>query len=773
MPLTRARRGAVKPARPKRRAAANRSIAQPDKGTVWTARTGNDLVGEVVKVYWSPHDIYYHAIVLEFDIKENSHKIIYLNDESIEIVELGTGPEQRTYILASEQTEDPLVGRELILEKEDHEEIGWFEFMRGGEEGADDMDEIGGSLLVRVLSTTTEEPDEDELAHERLEDEDAEHVYCRVIYVPNEFLATIDLAKVKHTFVDEMDDPNAEATVLPRSSQRLGTSASAPEKDTGIEEENDDDDAYEPNPDQDEDASPRDEDPTSSAQDDDIFPSDLAQAVKKLSSARKGKRKGARTRLAARMSIDNPRSVFEDDDDDPDTKVKVEKDIAGRALGQTEEDFAEPSDKADDRNSVASNDTQDQPVAANGKLAKSRSQRRKYPTVFSDEESDGQGRSKDEGGSPSGAGATFDDEIPSARKSGAKPPSSTRKVQVGDYIALETENGDRRKAFVEAYMPGLGMHFIAFCDTQGGNEQVKLTPENHIVLEDEEVDELNQEEKGSSKVKSREKTGLRKGRSSRRSPAVTPMAIVTRPTQAKTVKRRRVSTAERSKGKKKREASRGRPTVGDTAGSEICGRCLKIVWPGSNMIYTALVLGYNPEKAQHQVVYLSDHCVEIMELRFRKWNLLSKEDEPWLYHGWLGKRLYVWWLGEYANPEDDKKAKEEFDGEVRVPFEAYVLSYEGNGEYMIIYTTTADKEKKVLKNDDRDKPGDANQAWGVLGPDQTHVQGLPVVGWEPWKDADWDSKKATEEETGEDNEETKNAVEEENQEEETVKAGDE
>lgn len=191
-------------------------------------------------------------------------------------------------------------------------------------------------------------------------------------------------------------------------------------------------------------------------------------------------------------------------------------------------------------------------------------------------------------------------------------------------------------------------------------------------------------------------------------------------------------TLSDSKSKKKRE-SRVLPVKGATAGEEICGRCLKIVWPGSDLVYTALVLGYDPEKKEHLVVYLSDHCVETLELKYREWNLLARQDEPWIAQGMLGQRLYVLWPGEYDSKEANERSEELFGDDAKVAYEAYVLSYEGEGKYLILYPNTEDTEVRDLRLDDKEKEDikPFEKEWDILDAGVHEVAGLPVVGWEP------------------------------------------
>lgn len=725
MPLTRSQKE-PEPPRPRRKAAAvaaARPLITPplSRGTVWTDAKGLRLVGTVISIYWQPDDEYYPAMVLSYNRRKRTHKVIYFEDETIEVLDLGTGPEQRQWKVGPPMS-DPLVGKEILLLKEQNEDEGWFEFMRGPREKKEP------DLVVIVLSNLNTPPDEDEISHPlslNWHDANALHKLYRTVYVANEFLATVDLEHIRYKVLGEdEDEEDAEReghasqrgrSALPLSSQRLASRAAAEDDDDDesvgkdvpyvppdlMEEDEDDDDAS------------GGEENRDIAMDADID-DDLRKNLDGVT------RTPLRTRIIAKSEYINKNDRGKDSlqktvtadrdgariDEDPsnmldtyhDNAVERKADAIIRTLAGDDDDVQGGMGmKSRGEGSVATQETHDDPLEPNGTSRKgekekiSESARGYSYTQLFDEDEDGH---------------TASDEENLGWVSAKREQPAGSRSQVGDYVSLIMGSGKpNRKAFVEAYMPDADKHFLAFCDTEGGNLQIKLTEQNHTVLKDEEVDELNRAQ--SLDVRNEEQNLPRFSKRRR---------LAVNLTDSRTRRRREVKTP---------------PVRGERAGTEVCGRCLKIVWPGSDMVYTALVLGYDKGRDEHQVVYLSDQCVETMELKYREWNLLSRDDEPWISQGMLGKRLYIYWEGEYESPGDQVKAKELFGDDVKVPYEAYVLSYEGDGKYMIIYPNSEDKEVRDLKTDGTEDIEEKDRDWGLLKLGQTEVNGLPVVGWEP------------------------------------------
>lgn len=726
MPQTRSRH--VSDA-PPRRKAASRAPPQPHDVTYWSEADGLALVGKAISVLWPSDGTYYPALVVGFHPRARRHKLIYLEDESVESADLGIGPTQRDFRLADPAT-DPLVGKTIrFLPDAKPPKPSWFDFMR------DPKEKTTHKFCVIVFAKIDYEPQENEVCSPAPpKGDDTPNLYYRVIYLANEYLATVDLAHVQYiveTPPQHPEDPVMEglpnrSAAGPKSapSQKPTRSALADDDDADPEYAADspdkalDDtagDDYEPSKDeelQDSDADMRD-DPDSTRKKTVAAEFERVTDAAEEAGAREnvvspgvvaGKRADRKYRASGTkdLVVDAMREVVADKknvsvDADPDAKgepgtsVEVTPDDSPNAVP-----LENAGSKARGEGSVGTQETRDDPLDSGTPGKKSGKSSRPvpaslYPPLFEDEE----GGDNDT--------ASDDEKLgwPTENKG-----EEEFKSQVGDYITLDLGDGNEpRKAFVEAYLPGLDKHFIAFCDAKGGNLKVKLTRSNHTVLADHEVHVLS-------------RTPIAK-----EEPA---------PLAGRTKRRRNVLTLTDNRPKKKTE-TRSPPIKGDSAGPEICGRCLKIVWPESELMYTALVLGYNPEKNEHLVVYLSDHCVEVVQLKYREWTLLSREDEPWITQGMLGNRLYVLWSGEYESADITRKSRDIFGDECKVVYEAYVLSYEGEGRYLILYPSTEDTEVRELHMDDkeRDEQSPLEREWGVLGAGVNEIAGLPVVGWEP------------------------------------------
>lgn len=656
-------------------------------------------------------------MVLSYNRRKRAHKLIYMEDESVEVVELGNGAHQRkwkTHPLPA----DPLVGKIITLEKEPSEDEEWFEDMRAPK------DRHAPGLNVLVVSKYEEMPDEEEISHPIPPDlhTRTDQRWYRIINVTNDYLATVDLGYVPYTL--DADHNHLETTrskgnpILPIDSRRPSRETSRQAGAAGKYDDPDaKDDEYIPEDDEVR-AEQKDDQVVDFDDDDQVRPNaeDKVEPVVAVTAAagagasadaRRAKRSGKSARKdAAQEEIDrDPTNVTDDEDDgsdhvddaEPEDEIKADDMI--RALDDDDDEVGrvEPRGRAKGEGSAATQETHDDPLEPNGTTKRGKGKGSKgagsssFPRMFDDD---------------ADAHTASDEEKLGWVSAKKEQPSRS---QVGDYISLDLGNGQGvRKAFVEAYMPEADKHFLAFCDAEGGNLQIKLTGENHTVLKDDEVDELNRAQMLDSAGQA---TGAGSAvRSNKR--------------------RRQAVNLSEPKSRKKRDVKTP-PIRGERAGSEVCGRCLKIVWPGSDMVYTALVMGYNKERDEHQVVYLSDQCVETMELKYREWNLLAREDEPWITQGMLGKRLYVYWEGEYQSEKDQEKAKEIFGEETKVAYEAFVLSYEGDGSYMIIYPNSEDKEVRDLRKDEVGDADGKGKDWGILKEGVSEVNGLPVVGWEP------------------------------------------
>lgn len=70
-----------------------------------------------------------------------------------------------------------------------------------------------------------------------------------------------------------------------------------------------------------------------------------------------------------------------------------------------------------------------------------------------------------------------------------RPLEESASIQsiICDYILVDVGNGQKRRAYVETYLPSSGNHFLAFCDDRGGDMQLKITEDNYQVLDDKQA----------------------------------------------------------------------------------------------------------------------------------------------------------------------------------------------------------------------------------------------------------------------------------------------
>lgn len=606
---------------------------------------------------WPSDNTYYTALVLDFISDKNQHKILYLSDESIETLELGHGPGQREFHDA-EPPADHLVGKDVVLnDRESDADVEWFHFMRP------DHESPGDKFVVLVVSALpTDVVDFEEVSGPRKAN--GEHRYYRVIYLPNEYLATIDLAAT---------DYNVVTRDTAESDERKDEEEYKPPENVDVADDHSDAPTIEPE----QDTSPEElftTDRKAVAADPDLGPDidDIDIDIDKVAKV-----------VSADRVLDGEK--------EPSTDVRVTADDAVDSLSL---DQADVGIRGMGEGSVGTQETRDDsldPLKVEKKRVPPPKPSALYPKSFEDEEDN----------------LLSSDEYKDAWEGTTGNGGSTK---VGDYIQLHTGMGVPRKAFVEAYLPQTGTHFVAFCDSRGGNLQIKLTNENHTVLGDDEVDTLNRvkKEEPQDPVISIPEDDVPKKRKRRaRSPAKT---------RTKTKARKRDPGAQEVKSR--------------SADEKICGRCISIIWPVENLVYVALVLGYSSHSKEHQIVYMVDHCVETLDLRYREWSLLPREKEPWISTGMVGKRLYVFWDGSYDDEESQAIAADKFGERTKVPYEAYVLSYIGDGRYKIIYTATEDTETRELRVDEEEKDlSPLEKEWDLLEDGVRHIDGLPLIGW--------------------------------------------
>lgn len=730
------------------------------------------IVGRLIRVTWPADGTEYDAIVLSKGGRY--HKVLYLDEESTENIELGTKHSRPHEVL--NHPSDPLIGCDIKLE--DPESVNgakpWFDGMRPRSE------KKSRYFIVKVFAIVNDPFKEEIVGPDEPDGSDSK--YYRVIHESNEYLATINMSAVKYTItkrpegvesieeieddqkkdvieVDErpsdevlIPDDEIEQKVLPVKGKRTKKVKEAPDPDLDIQPVSVDNDLLTPSPkakskhqiNSDPDARPSkrkevtyddeiliekkvekdvemDVTEIRNDDDDDVIEADESPAGTRKFRAKRTKSVVISDKRTKSVSADQPsdhgalavkakRQINLDDDLDleisPNTKSNKDDDNEN-----------EPIVKRRSEESAGTAETKDDPI----EKPKSKKRKQAYSDNYLDEIDHDT--------------ASDEETLGWVSRDQKSKKLNKSQTQVGDYIALRTDPGGvTRNAFVEAYLPATGTHFVAFCDSKGGNLQVKLTKDNHVVYKEDEVDALN------------------RGQSIQVDPDVVepdvdadlePVEEILDDDESPQMDTRRSTRNAKKRGRKqepvkplkvtrgkKRQVVRRREIIGRPAGKEICGRCVSIVWPGPDgRVYVALVLGFSSEKREHQVVYMADHCVETLDLRYREWSLVPRDKEPWITTGMIGKRLYVFWNGVYDDSRSQEMAVEVFGENTRIPYEAYVLDYVGEGKYKIIYPATEDTEVRELRADGPEDVDATEKEWDLLEEGVDSVGGLPLIGW--------------------------------------------
>lgn len=710
--------------------------------TMKATPNGDELVGRLVEVAWPSDDnvVYYIALVLGCT-RRNQHKVIYIEDESIESLQLGSGPPYRTW-RPTESPIDVLVGARIRLVDKNPSESGesWFDFMRANPNRRNPPFEA--YVYARVS-----DPDPSEVSGPHGLSAENQNYY-RIVHAPNDYLTTVDLSSIDYEIIEPLKRPQ------PSSGNAVSEPSSIVQPDVAVD---------------DPDAGPRPLDDTIDAiiidqvetptrsrvrtnasrsktvdviPDDESLPEndskvgvtnahagDPSDTVIKVSLDQAANNEHVRPSDAT-ADQDHGSDQVQADDQNDDVKPDQNDDIldllndVDEASGTTPDILRLP----DPSNSISVPDETDEtvvqiPLGSHKEAApdnKSRTRRKidldEHDTVSDEEKL---------GSAPENVLRLVDNEI-----------SGEGGSQAGDYIVLDTgDGGPRRKAYVTAYLPSQKAHFVTFCDAKGGSMKIKLTKGNHDQMDDKEVEMLTRDQarqvvRTSSTA---EKVMLadvpdspmevdEEENSERPKPAVRD--------KRKSNKSAKVNNAIGARKKAKR-ASSTMKILGKSAGHEIVSRCITVVWPNTMLVYVALVMGYSPESNQHMLLYMSDHCVELLELKYREWELLARGKEPWNSSGMVGRRIYVWWPGEYEEEDKQEIAVELFgEGNTKVAYEAYILSFLGKTKYKIVYPCNEDCEERELDAAKTEGTSPADKEWDLLEEGVHEVAGLPIISWE-------------------------------------------
>lgn len=164
--------------------------------------------------------------------------------------------------------------------------------------------------------------------------------------------------------------------------------------------------------------------------------------------------------------------------------------------------------------------------------------------------------------------------------------------------------------------------------------------------------------------------------------------------------------------------------VEERIGAEIIGKCGTVTYPNDGKRYKCLAIGcyVGKKKTVHRVYNLEYATRETLDMSTVNWSLLSRSSLPWSSNGLTGKRLWVYWNGEYEDKSVQKKAIEKFGkGKTKIACEAYVVKYLAPQRYRLLYTCDDLLEDRILDDDSED--------WNIVFDYQTEVEGLPIVGW--------------------------------------------
>ncbi|KAI0566084.1 EMSY-LIKE protein [Gracilaria domingensis] len=655
-----------------------------NKRTIWETRQGRAMIGRHVQITWPSDNTVYTALIVDFYPDTNQHKVLYDSDESIEVLELGDGPNQRSWTRARELEGVPLVGKRIILF--DHDEVPgdeWFDFMRDESQTPEEKFQV---IVLQRITNVVKDDVVGPMAS-------GKHAFYRVLNVLNDYLALIDLAATDYELVPSEPDPEPQPEPEAEPQPVVSSPSPGPQPAEAEDEPQEyakGEEEYYPEKDMDQ----------GEGSDAEVMPSPS----------------GRRRQLSADPHPVQPRKnarVAPDPDPVEDDVVdidlyKVAKVVSADRVVEADQPFGStPAVDVDiDQDDLlaspikghidygGSQETHDAPIERSGSKGKRRPPPKPSPFPELDFDENGQDTASDNEGD------------------GLKSKSRKVQCQVGDFIVLDSGiGGPPRKAYVEAHLPETDTHFVAFCDRRGGNLQIKLTPDNHKVLNENEGKQLARKKQDTFD----DDVAM-----------LSDDAPQPKPKRLQKRKAKVPATKQRKRGSRRI----GSPEVkGQSANQDICGRCISIVWPKENLVYVALVLGYSSFSLQHQIVYMVDHCIETLNLKYREWTLLPREKEPWMDNGLVGKRLYVFWPGEYDDESSQVLARQAFGDDTKVPYEAYVLSYVGEGKYKIIYPATEDTEIRVLRATEDEEASALEKEWDLLDEGVNEIEGLPIIGW--------------------------------------------
>lgn len=667
-----------------------------------------EMIGRQIEVEWPSEEpnepsIFYVALVLAFNPRRKLHKVVYMEDESIEQMELGRGPSYRNW-RPCDTPADHLIGAHLRFHDKSVEEgkEAWYDFMRLNPERRRAPFEV-------YVYAHIEDPDPEEITGPK--NAEGECNFYRVIHSPNDYLTTVDLSCIDYEVLESLKQGSAHEDGDATDNAPGETDTAPIDLDAGDDTGLGDTDAPASRSRVRANRTPT--KPVNVIPDDENLPEDLEDSP--IDAVRKrGKPSKDDMEYEAPEGTDRDKSTYIIEDDD-EKDVKSSKSGRKHARGRDVDADGDEGDTRDARrlsDSPATLDTKDEPLGRAEERAVSVEDDEKVHDTASDEEMLGWAQKAEMNNGSDKMAAT-----------GSK---------VGEYISVDSgDGGPRRKAYVEAFLPAIGTHFVGFCDPQGGNLQIKLTEDNHTVLSDKEAELLTR--KQSAAVDAMDVDDVKSDE-----PEVQMLDDFDEKPKARRPKRGRKYSSSKvekktsvAKNTRRRQMLNSGKILGKAAGEEIVTRCITVVWPNTKLVYVALVMGYSYEKRQHILLYMVDHCVETLDLRYREWSILPRGKEPWNSTGMVGKRVFVWWPGEYDEKDVQVLAESLFgDRDTKVAYEAYVINFIGKGKYKIVYPSNEDCEERELSAEKSEGTNPLFKEWDLLEDGVNDVMGLPVIGWQ-------------------------------------------
>lgn len=267
------------------------------------------------------------------------------------------------------------------------------------------------------------------------------------------------------------------------------------------------------------------------------------------------------------------------------------------------------------------------------------------------------------------------------------------------WVIMDGLNGNKeeRTASVDSYDSNKSQ-WVEFRNNRGVQVKVELTDDNSRVLSDGEADALSLVEEETVLEGANEN-----GRETKRKLA------------------HGTGSNKRKRGSERVKKALRKPPMD----ASLVGKCITVKWPRNGGKYKCLVMGCVVIKgiAKYKVFYFEDSKTGTVVLSKGTWKMDRAEQSPWNVKEHLGKRLYVYWEGEYGDEKVQQKAEDLFgEGNTKVPFEAFVVKFLGPNRYQLLYNSTGEFEDRTLTNSDN--------GWNVFVDGVMEVNGLPVIGWD-------------------------------------------